>query len=691
MNFPSKDKLINIESAFNNAQYLDVLKQANDLIKIYPNHKSGWNALGAVLMKMGEKKKALNIYINAVKLIPEDFDIFNNLGKVQQQLGHFNDSENSFKKALELNFDNFHTHFNLGNTLYHLKKKNEAAEYLENATKIKPNDFYAKVNLGVVFMELHKYEKAKNIFQKALKIDSKNKQIHNYLGTALLELGDIEESIIHYTNAIDLDNNYIEAWNNVYYSIHASKYLKPYEKEKINTILNKKIRNLNNIPLHILNLKLNSESIEFFNFLKKNLYICNKNNKLIKNTCTKLAKKEYKNKYYKNDIINLLHFGRSGTGLLHSLLDNHPEISTLPGIYLSEYFDTSIWENIINLGFDKMVDAFINIYEVLFDSRSSKPVPSINKGFIKNIGVTEGMTKLGKYKDEFLYVDKTLFKKELEDLMSSFEYLDQLTFFNLIHTAYEKASKQNEKKSKIFYHIHNPDINANINYLRLAPNSKWIIMIRNPMESLESWILNYFNEGNYSKIVVNIKTMLFGVNSIFLHDVNAVGVRLEDLKENPKDTLSELCKWMGIKNNKSLYSMTAQGKIWWGDESSTNTEAFGKINKSKIGKVFSEKDRYILQTLFYPFSERFGYVKKDIKKFKSDLKIIYPLMQEMFDFEKELAKSMKLKHKSFIKLGYYKYLRVILKERWSLLNENYTYFNMIKPLPLPSNLTKAVK
>ena len=82
--------------------------------------------------------------------------------------------------------------------------------------------------------------------------------------------------------------------------------------------------------------------------------------------------------------------------------------------------------------------------------------------------------------------------------------------------------------------------------------------------------------------------------------------------------------------------MTAQGKRWWGDDSATNIEAFGKINKSKIGKVFTEKDRYILQTLFYPFSERFGYVKKDIKKFKSDLKIIYPLMQEMFDFEKEL-------------------------------------------------------
>ena len=33
-------------------------------------------------------------------------------------------------------------------------------------------------------------------------------------------------------------------------------------------------------------------------------------------------------------MVALLHFGRSGTGLLHSLIDGHPEISTLPSLYL---------------------------------------------------------------------------------------------------------------------------------------------------------------------------------------------------------------------------------------------------------------------------------------------------------------------------------------------------------------------
>ena len=45
-------------------------------------------------------------------------------------------------------------------------------------------------------------------------------------------------------------------------------------------------------------------------------------------------------------VVALVHFGRSGTGLLHSLIDDHPEVSTLPSIYLSEYFNHSNWEKI---------------------------------------------------------------------------------------------------------------------------------------------------------------------------------------------------------------------------------------------------------------------------------------------------------------------------------------------------------
>ena len=140
-----------------------------------------------------------------------------------------------------------------------------------------------------------------------------------------------------------------------------------------------------------------------------------------------------------NKIIALLPFGRSGTGLLHSLIDNHTEISTLPSIYFSQFFDKSTWEKITADGYSNIINNFIKHYPVFFDSRSSCPVTS-KKSNIANMGMKEGMTTLGINKNEFLYINKNLFKKELNSLIIKYEELDQITFFKLVHIAYEKGN-----------------------------------------------------------------------------------------------------------------------------------------------------------------------------------------------------------------------------------------------------------
>ena len=74
---------------------------------------------------------------------------------------------------------------------------------------------------------------------------------------------------------------------------------------------------------------------------------------------------------------------------------------------------------------------------------------------------------------------------------------------------------------------------------------------------------------------------------------------------------------MGIKDSDSLYKMTAQSKKWWGDLSSPDyeidgMEPFGKTSINRqVGSIFSEDDQFILRTLFYPFSVRFGYVDEN--------------------------------------------------------------------------------
>jgi len=103
------------------------------------------------------------------------------------------------------------------------------------------------------------------------------------------------------------------------------------------------------------------------------------------------------------------------------------------------------------------------------------------------------------------------------------------------------------------------------------------------------------------------------------------------------------------------------------------------INR-KIGSILSENDQYILQTLFYPFSVRFGYVEENAEQFKIDLQTIRPMLDEMFDFEKTIVEQTHVDQEQFMKSGSYLYLRSRLIERWDILKEFGTYPNMIKPL-----------
>ena len=145
---------------------------------------------------------------------------------------------------------------------------------------------------------------------------------------------------------------------------------------------------------------------------------------------------------------------------------------------------------------------------------------------------------------------------------------------------------------------------------------------------------------------------------------------------------------MCVEENEKLYEMTAQGKKWWGDPASPDYEKdgyepFGKTSiQRKAGSVFSKKDQFILNTLFYPFSVRFGYVSENSEQFKENLQGIRSLLDEPFDFEKKIIEQISIGIDSFVNSGSYMFFRSGLIERWNLLNTSQTYPNMIRPLKI---------
>ena len=85
-------------------------------------------------------------------------------------------------------------------------------------------------------------------------------------------------------------------------------------------------------------------------------------------------------------------------------------------------------------------------------------------------------------------------------------------------------------------------------------------MVREPIQSLESWIRTDYRERDYFNVVTRLLTMLFELDNPVYSRENTIGIRLEELKKCPRETIPALCKWMGIAEKESLYEMTAQGK-----------------------------------------------------------------------------------------------------------------------------------
>ena len=56
-----------------------------------------------------------------------------------------------------------------------------------------------------------------------------------------------------------------------------------------------------------------------------------------------MSSEELSLEHNKTQIITLLGFGRSGSLFLHSLLDGHPQISTLPGYFFKGWFSEKTW------------------------------------------------------------------------------------------------------------------------------------------------------------------------------------------------------------------------------------------------------------------------------------------------------------------------------------------------------------
>jgi len=657
-------------------------------IILKPDYVEAHYNLGNTLKELDKLDEAAVSYSKAITLKPDFAKAYNNLGDILKELGRLDEAEASFKKATKLKPDYELAYNNLGIIFYKLKKLDEAETSFKKAIELKPDYFEAHNNLGNIFHKQGRFDEAEASYNKIIKLKPDYFEARINLSNVLSDKGDLLEAIESCKQALNIQPDFAEAWNNIFFLLQAIKSQTLSIEDRLPLLGEQVHSKYSQILKSILIYRLNLGSPSSERSLNKVISILSSDDDILIKNPKVLSSQLITGPVPQKKITALVPFGRSGSGLLHSLIDGHPEVSTLPSIYFSQFFDRSMWKKIIIGGWEEMADRFATIYAVLFDASSAAPIAVKGYESLYNFGRNEGMVNVGTESNEVVLVDKKVFIKELKKLMNYHDQLDAFTFFKLVHSAYEIALQNLNEKNHIFYHIHNPEVYAQLNFVNLAQNTNWLIIVREPLQSCESWVMKSFPDNDYKKISYKIFQMLFELDQPIFRSDNSIGVKLEDLKKYPKKTILALCNWLGIKERDSLYQMTTQGKKWWGDPSSPDYKKdgmnpFGKssINR-KSGSVFSKNDQFILHTLFYPYSVQFGYKKENLKQFKNDLKIIRPMLDQMFDFEKKIAENKNINIENFMKSGTYLYLRSGMIERWNTLNKFHTYPNMLTPLKI---------
>ena len=654
---------------FAQGRYQEAAEAAGRATRLDPAHAPSHNALGNALLGLGRTDEAVAAYRRAVAHDPGFADAHSNMGLALKRLGRVEDAVAALERALAGNPRHTEALNNLGHAFLELERPAEALVHLERAVEVNPRYATAHVNVGIARQKSGDLEGAVESYRHALAIDPDHAEGHCNLGFALNDLGDVEGAIAACEAALRLKPGLLQVYENLVYPfVTASLEGRPTAGliERLATAAPASAEPW--FLQYALDRLTPEAAVDGY-----------------RRAAARLPAAAAAPDPQEAAVVALFHFGRSGSGFLHSLIDGHSRVSTLPGVYMKGFFGSSVWPELSAGGGEGLVDRFSTLYEVLFDATHPKGVPGNPTWPPYAVGESEGFTRMGEDRAQALGLDRAAFARNLTALLGGLENVDQGTFFRLLHVAFEKTLGRAGDPDVLFYHIHNPTDLELANFLKHFPGARLLVILRDPVQSLESWVSRDFaTHGNYLRIVSKIAGMLSLPERCEFTLHQSAGVRLEDLKNDAAGTIARLCRWMGIDEEPTLYSSTMQGLCWWGEPTGAAFASDDPFDSKPLrrpgGDVFSERDRLVLSTLFHPVRAAYGYGEAGGQGLLRDLDTIRPLIDEPFDFERTLFERFPIHPRGATGHGLFRYFHQVLLKRWRMLHQRRGAVAVIPPL-----------
>lgn len=353
----------------------------------------------------------------------------------------------------------------------------------------------------------------------------------------------------------------------------------------------------------------------------------------------------------KFQIVNIGHiFSRSGTLYLHSLLDNHPEIITIPGV--------------VNFNF-LFREQFKTISSVLKKFEKNNPKFYDTSKLNYNDENSSFLWRLGNNMNDKIIINKKKFRLYFRKYIKEFKRLSSRNIIISIYLAYSKSKNISFKNKKIIL-MHPHDLGTCIKFSKIFKDSKFLFPVRDPIQTYYSIFINGIKKAKernqFYHPFINLVDCQKSFDIFKKNKVNFFSFKFETLKE--KNSIQKICKYLNIKNHPSLNKSTFGGYKYWGN----SFQKRNKFLKSKNNefKNSSEREKLSLVIINYKTLKYMKYRKyyKYFKKinFFSILFLIFPLKEELY-----FIKQFKFRYI----LKYLNYLKFYILNRLKLLSNCY--------------------
>jgi S1-C subfamily serine protease len=176
---------------------------------------------GLVYYNAGEFNKAADEFKKAVEKDPTSAEKYYYLGMSYKEVRPY-EAVDAFKNAIGINSQYLAAYSNLGMTYVKLELYKKAAQVLREALEIDPDYPEALMHLGIAYALDKEFRAAVKMLEKAVEIDM-DPRAYYYLGLAYLAIRTNDKALYAFQSAVDLDNDFFEAYIGLGYCYAAVK------------------------------------------------------------------------------------------------------------------------------------------------------------------------------------------------------------------------------------------------------------------------------------------------------------------------------------------------------------------------------------------------------------------------------------------------------------------------------------